>query len=275
MFAYVFRRMLYMPLILLGVIFITFVLFEMTSTPEAQARTQIGEKASARQVYDWLESRGLINWTESGEAKIKAIADGKLNPKQAQFVSKKSTIDIPADIEEIADKTSDLQEDITELLEDNEIPESAWADADVSKQSELAKYLELEGKPSVALKKARKNNSTIPVFQDLASLEAQIEHLQEVAKKRDEKNKEEIERFNDLRAKQGKLRNALIKLQIKRDEAISGARNEFITLKLGLESAADKESPAYVAAKKESVAKFSSMSGHRAGLHIHQLPHQV
>ena len=39
MLAYVLRKLMYMPFILLGVIFITFVLFQMSTTPETPSAT--------------------------------------------------------------------------------------------------------------------------------------------------------------------------------------------------------------------------------------------
>jgi ABC-type dipeptide/oligopeptide/nickel transport system permease component len=42
MFAYILRKLMYMPFILLGVILITFALFQMYTTPEALARIQLG-----------------------------------------------------------------------------------------------------------------------------------------------------------------------------------------------------------------------------------------
>ena len=50
MFAYIVRKLVYMPFILLGVIFITFVLFQMSTTPESLAKLQLGEKSSGRQI---------------------------------------------------------------------------------------------------------------------------------------------------------------------------------------------------------------------------------
>ncbi|MBZ0137166.1 MAG: ABC transporter permease [Planctomycetes bacterium] len=72
MFAYVLRRVLYMPLILFGVILLTFTLFYMVASPDALAKMKLGEKATRLQVLDWQENQGYITWTDDGLEKRQA-----------------------------------------------------------------------------------------------------------------------------------------------------------------------------------------------------------
>ncbi|MBE7492603.1 MAG: ABC transporter permease [Planctomycetes bacterium] len=69
MLAYVLRKLLYMPLILMGVILITFLLFFVVTSPEALARLRVGSKASQQQVCEWMAANGYIEWTDAGRAK--------------------------------------------------------------------------------------------------------------------------------------------------------------------------------------------------------------
>lgn len=76
MFAYIVRKLLYMPAILFGVIAITFVLFFMVTSPDALARMRLGPKASQLQIRQWQADpkQGFIQWTEKGESKLKSLA---------------------------------------------------------------------------------------------------------------------------------------------------------------------------------------------------------
>ncbi len=107
MFAYVLRKLMYMPFILLGVILITFVLFQMSTTPEALARIQVGEKASARQIYDWLESKGQASWTDAGSRKLDHLSGGALDNKTTPFF-------VRGKLDRLADKRDSLLEDIAD-----------------------------------------------------------------------------------------------------------------------------------------------------------------
>ncbi|MCB9893800.1 MAG: ABC transporter permease subunit [Planctomycetes bacterium] len=111
MLAYVLRKLMYMPFILLGVIFITFVLFQMSTTPESLAKIQLGEKASARQTYEYLESKGQVAWTDTGEAKRDKLSAGLLDNKRTQFF-------VAGKLEELAGKRDDLRESIVILQRD-------------------------------------------------------------------------------------------------------------------------------------------------------------
>lgn len=112
MFAYVIRKLLYMPFILLGVIFITFVLFQMSTTPEALAKIQLGEKASARQIYEYLNSKGQVSWTEAGEGKRKLLAEGTLDNKRTEFFVRQKLEDMAAKYADLRDDAASLHEDI-------------------------------------------------------------------------------------------------------------------------------------------------------------------
>ena len=59
MFNYVIRRLLYSVPILLGVIALTFLLFNVLQTPEAAAAMAIGSKAPQQAREAWIKSRGL------------------------------------------------------------------------------------------------------------------------------------------------------------------------------------------------------------------------
>jgi peptide/nickel transport system permease protein len=85
MLTYILRKMMYMPFVLMGVIFITFVLFQMSTTPEALARIKLGEKASERVIYEWLVSEGHASWTEAGREKQQQVTDDKLDRQGTAF----------------------------------------------------------------------------------------------------------------------------------------------------------------------------------------------
>lgn len=58
MFAYIVRRILYAIPILIGVNLITFVLFNFVTSPESQARKELGKNAGHKQVEQWLQRNG-------------------------------------------------------------------------------------------------------------------------------------------------------------------------------------------------------------------------
>lgn len=58
MIRYTIRRILYTVPVWLGVILITFVLFNMVSEPEDLARNQLGKNASEATVRDWIRNHG-------------------------------------------------------------------------------------------------------------------------------------------------------------------------------------------------------------------------
>lgn len=58
MFSYLLRRLLYAPLIIFGVMLLTFVLFFVVQSPEVSARNVLGKRATPKTVADWLHKRG-------------------------------------------------------------------------------------------------------------------------------------------------------------------------------------------------------------------------
>lgn len=76
MFAYIVRRLLYAPLILIGVNLLTFALFFVVNTPEDMARMQLGAKRVTPEAIErWKVERGydkplLLNAGEQGLAKL-------------------------------------------------------------------------------------------------------------------------------------------------------------------------------------------------------------
>ncbi|MCA8910154.1 MAG: ABC transporter permease subunit [Planctomycetes bacterium] len=111
MFAYIVRKLVYMPFILLGVIFITFVLFQMSTTPESLAKIQLGEKASGRQIYEYLSDKGQVSWTDAGNAKRELLGQGVLDNKRTPFF-------VAGKLDEFADKRDDLHERMVDLQTD-------------------------------------------------------------------------------------------------------------------------------------------------------------
>jgi peptide/nickel transport system permease protein len=61
MLNYLIRRLLYMVPILLGVMLITFVLFNVVATPREMALQNLGPKASAQAIENWLHNRGYVD----------------------------------------------------------------------------------------------------------------------------------------------------------------------------------------------------------------------
>ena len=61
MFAYIVRRLLYAPLILLGVNLLTFALFFVVNTPDDMARMQLGAKRVTPEAIErWKIDRGTL-----------------------------------------------------------------------------------------------------------------------------------------------------------------------------------------------------------------------
>lgn len=61
MLTYLIRRLLYMVPILFGVMFLTFLLFNVVNTPEQMARRIRGPKASAQDISNWLQNHGYLD----------------------------------------------------------------------------------------------------------------------------------------------------------------------------------------------------------------------
>jgi peptide/nickel transport system permease protein len=58
MFNYLIRRLLYAPLIIAGVMLVTFVIFFVVQKPETMARNILGKRANPQNTYAWLHKRG-------------------------------------------------------------------------------------------------------------------------------------------------------------------------------------------------------------------------
>ena len=58
MLSYLLRRLLYAPLIILGVMLVTFVIFFIVQKPETMARNILGKRATPETTYEWLHTRG-------------------------------------------------------------------------------------------------------------------------------------------------------------------------------------------------------------------------
>jgi peptide/nickel transport system permease protein len=74
MFSYLLRRLLYAPLIILGVMLLTFVLFFVVQSPEVSARNVLGKRATPKTIADRLQKRGydkplFLNTASPGDPK--------------------------------------------------------------------------------------------------------------------------------------------------------------------------------------------------------------
>src|SRR4051794_19807707 len=58
MLNYLLRRLLYTPLIIVGVMLLTFILFFVLQKPETVARMHLGKRATPESVYVYLHKRG-------------------------------------------------------------------------------------------------------------------------------------------------------------------------------------------------------------------------
>lgn len=58
MFSYLVRRLLYAPLIIIGVMIVTFIIFFMVQSPDATARNVLGKRATPKTIADWKHERG-------------------------------------------------------------------------------------------------------------------------------------------------------------------------------------------------------------------------
>jgi peptide/nickel transport system permease protein len=116
MFAYVMRKLIFMPFILLGVVALTFLLFTISTRPEALATIQLGEKASPRQKYEWLESKGFINWTERGTEKLGRMERAELPTRTTQLFN----ASLLEDMAETRDRLARQKEEISAEPESEE-----------------------------------------------------------------------------------------------------------------------------------------------------------
>jgi peptide/nickel transport system permease protein len=58
MFSYLLRRLLYAPLIIVGVMLVTFAIFFVFQSPENMARVQLGKRATPTNIAAWISKRG-------------------------------------------------------------------------------------------------------------------------------------------------------------------------------------------------------------------------
>jgi peptide/nickel transport system permease protein len=77
MFSYILRRILYTVPILLGVMVITFFLFNVVKPPEDMARRMLGPKATPQAIQNWLQNRGYDKPLFFNTAKEKNLFDSQ------------------------------------------------------------------------------------------------------------------------------------------------------------------------------------------------------
>lgn len=176
MFAYVVRKLMYMPFILLGVIFITFVLFQMSTTPESLAKIQLGEKASGRQIYEYLSDKGQVSWTDAGNAKRDLLGQGILDNKRTQFFVAGKLEDLADKRDDLRERMIDLQTDIAELeAEERAAHEAIVGDQTDDSFSPSQKLKELNQKRGQAVKRQLENRIQIAeALQDARRIEETI-----------------------------------------------------------------------------------------------------
>lgn len=89
MFSYLVRRLLYAPLIILGVMLVTFVIFFVVQKPETMARSILGKRATPQTIHDWLHSRGydkpLFFNTAALSGKHAMLSNGEPSPSKGVF----------------------------------------------------------------------------------------------------------------------------------------------------------------------------------------------
>jgi peptide/nickel transport system permease protein len=89
MFSYLVRRLLYAPLIIFGVMLVTFIIFFVVQKPETMARSILGKRATQQTVHTWLHSRGydkplFIN-TAAFSGKQAVLASGEPSSSKGVF----------------------------------------------------------------------------------------------------------------------------------------------------------------------------------------------
>src|SRR4051812_5669638 len=76
MLAFLIRRLLYTPLIVAGVILLTFVMFFGIQKPETVAESVLGKRATPQTVYTWMHARGLDKPVFFNYGQQREAADG-------------------------------------------------------------------------------------------------------------------------------------------------------------------------------------------------------
>jgi len=82
MWTYVARRLLYAIPILIGVLFLTFILFFAISSPEDLARAQLQKGANDDSIARWMRDQGYATYNEQGLAKLKRAPELQTLSKQ-------------------------------------------------------------------------------------------------------------------------------------------------------------------------------------------------
>lgn len=77
MFSFLLRRLLYAPLIILGVMLITFVIFFVVQQPETMARNVLGKRANPTTIHAWLQTRGYDKPLFFNVGQQRQAADGQ------------------------------------------------------------------------------------------------------------------------------------------------------------------------------------------------------
>ena len=89
MFSYLIRRLLYTPLIIFGVMLVTFFIFFVVQKPETMARSILGKRATPQTIHDWLEVRGydkpLFLNTAAMKGQPAVLASGEPSSSKGAF----------------------------------------------------------------------------------------------------------------------------------------------------------------------------------------------
>ena len=205
MLAYVLRKLMYMPFILLGVIFITFVLFQMSTTPESLAKIQLGEKASARQIYEYLNSKGQVSWTEAGNAKRDKLGQGLLDNKRTQFFVAGALDDLAEKRDDLRERVIDLYREVAELDEEERTAHAERTGNDEDKPFRQSDDLrDLKQELGRALKRQRENRIQLALMVTSARRVEETlllrEHLEKQGLKDQELKLTATGRVNDLQS---------------------------------------------------------------------------
>lgn len=76
MLNYLLRRLLYAPLIIVGVMLVTFIIFFVVQKPETVAKNQVGKRATPEDAYKWLHKRGYDKPLIFNTGQQRVTADG-------------------------------------------------------------------------------------------------------------------------------------------------------------------------------------------------------
>jgi peptide/nickel transport system permease protein len=85
MLNYLVRRLLYAPVIIAGVMLVTFVIFFVVQKPEMMARTILGKRATPQSTYAWLHTRGYDKPLFLNVGQKRNAPDGQPYASQGMF----------------------------------------------------------------------------------------------------------------------------------------------------------------------------------------------